>query len=255
MALKLDLSGKVALVTGGGSQLGRFMSKTLAEAGAAVAVHYFESADRAEKIANDMKAQGYMAMAVQANVDDTDSVQAMQQKIAAELGEVDILVTNAVGQVPWKNVMDYTPEEYIDHFKASVVQNVVMAQVFVPHMKSQRWGRIIGINTECTMQCLPTQSTYVAAKRGMDGLMLILAREIGEAQITVNQVAPGWTISERDPDTGAANELKYAETVALKRRGTAQEIANVVAFLASDLASFITGAFIPVCGGNVMPTV
>jgi 3-oxoacyl-[acyl-carrier protein] reductase len=88
----------------------------------------------------------------------------------------------------------------------------------------------------------------------MDGLLRVLAREIGRDGITVNQVAPGWTISDKDraqpPDDAA-----YAAKVPLGRRGTDQEVANVVAFLASDLASFVHGAFIPVCGGNIMPTV
>jgi 3-oxoacyl-[acyl-carrier protein] reductase len=81
----------------------------------------------------------------------------------------------------------------------------------------------------------------------------VLAKEVGAHGITVNQVAPGWTISDRDRRAKHEQQPEYEKTVALKRRGTDQEIANVVAFLASDLASFITGAYIPVCGGNVMP--
>ena len=85
------------------------------------------------------------------------------------------------------------------------------------------------------------------------GVLRVLAREVGEHGITVNQVAPGWTVSEDKPD--APSTKAYWESVPLQRRGTDQEMANVVAFLASDMASFITGAYIPVCGGNVMPTV
>jgi 3-oxoacyl-[acyl-carrier protein] reductase len=85
----------------------------------------------------------------------------------------------------------------------------------------------------------------------MDGVFRVLAKEIGEHGITANQIAPGWTISENHPESDSTDG--YRKQVPLKRRGTDQEIANVVAFLASDLASFITGAFIPVCGGNVMP--
>jgi 3-oxoacyl-[acyl-carrier protein] reductase len=83
----------------------------------------------------------------------------------------------------------------------------------------------------------------------------VLAREVGEHQITVNQVAPGWTISDRDRQQGSEANAAYESGVPLRRRGTDQEIANVVAFLASDLASFITGAYVPVCGGNVMPAI
>ncbi len=87
----------------------------------------------------------------------------------------------------------------------------------------------------------------LSGKRGMDG---VLAKEIGEHRITINQVAPGWTISDAARKTGSESQPAYEQSVPLKRRGTDQEIANVVAFLASDLASFITGAFIPVCGGT-----
>ena len=84
----------------------------------------------------------------------------------------------------------------------------------------------------------------------MDGVLRVLSNEVGEYGITVNQIAPGWTISENCPESNST--MEYKTLVPLRRRGIDQEIANVVAFLASDLASFITGAFIPVCGGNVM---
>jgi 3-oxoacyl-[acyl-carrier protein] reductase len=136
-----------------------------------------------------------------------------------------------------------------------VLHNVLMAQAFVPDMIQKGKGRVIGINTECAMQNFPSQSAYTAGKRGMDGVLRVLAKEVGAHQITVNQVAPGWTISDRDRERGSEVQEGYSKSVPLARRGTDQEIANVVAFLASDLASYITGAYIPVCGGNVMPTI
>jgi 3-oxoacyl-[acyl-carrier protein] reductase len=113
---------------------------------------------------------------------------------------------------------------------------------------------VIAINTECAMQNFPNQSAYVSGKRGMDGVLRVLAREIGEHQITVNQVAPGWMVSENAPD-GTFESEAYKENVPLQRRGRDQDVANLVAFLASDLAGFISGAFIPVCGGTVMPAI
>jgi 3-oxoacyl-[acyl-carrier protein] reductase len=105
------------------------------------------------------------------------------------------------------------------------------------------------------MEMHETQSAYVAGKRGMDGVLRVLAREVGEFGITVNQVAPGWTITEKFDGKLPEGADEYAESLPLKRMGTDCEVANVLAFLASDLASFITGAYIPVCGGNVMPTI
>jgi len=89
----------------------------------------------------------------------------------------------------------------------------------------------------------------------MDGVLRVLAKEVGEHNITVNQVAPGWTISDKDRESGEEHQAGYEATVPLRRRAQDQEIANAVAFLASDLAAFITGAFVPVCGGNVMPAI
>jgi 3-oxoacyl-[acyl-carrier protein] reductase len=129
---------------------------------------------------------------------------------------------------------------------------VLMARAFAPAMMKKRWGRIIGINTECAMICDRPQSAYVAGKRGMDGLLKILAKELGEYQITVNQIAPGWMISDKYRGTPEEHQPKYEAEVPLKRRGQDIDIANAVAFLASDLANFITGVFLPVCGGRAM---
>ena len=136
-----------------------------------------------------------------------------------------------------------------------MLHNVLMAKAFVPAMIRKGWGRVIAINTECAMQNTPNQSAYVSGKRGMDGVLRVLAREIGEHQITVNQVAPGWMISDKYRGTPEERQPEYEKNVPLKRRGYDQDVANAVAFLASDLAAFITGAYIPVCGGNVMPAI
>src|SRR5512133_3434631 len=121
-----------------------------------------------------------------------------------------------------------------------------MTKAFVPAMIEKRWGRVIAINTECAMQNFTTQSAYVAGKRGMDGVLRVLAKEIGEHQITVNQIAPGWVISEDNPAGDGEGERAYSAKVPLKRRGCDQDIANLAAFLASDLAGFISGQYISV---------
>ena len=195
-------------------------------------------------------------MAVEADVTDLDSVLRMRDEIVKVLGAPNIIVNNAVIQYhPWAAILEQRPEDYESQFRSCVLHNVFMAKAFVPAMIQKKWGRVIGINTECSMQTFPRQSAYVSGKRGMDGVLRVLAREIGEHQITVNQVAPGWMISDRDREAGTEEQEAYEERVPLKRRGTDQDVANLVAFLASDLAGFITGAYIPVCGGNVMPAI
>lgn len=252
--IAIDLTGRVALVTGATGQLGRIIARTLAQCGANVAVHYLKNKEKAVEISTEISALGVKSCIVQGNVCDKPEVTRMREEVTQKLGAPDIIVDNAVIQYNWSNVLNQDISDYQSQFESCVLQNVIMAQVFLPAMIKKGKGRMIGINTECAMQCKPTQSAYAAGKRGMDGVMRVLAREVGEHNITVNQVAPGWTISDRDREN--RSEAQSSDNlIPLKRRGTDLEVANVVAFLASDLASYITGAYIPVCGGNVMPTI
>lgn len=253
--MQIALGGHVAVVTGATGELGRVMVRTLAGCGADVAIHYLQNRAKADELLAEVRALGVRGIAVQADVTQQAEVQAMRDAVRAQLGDADIIVNNAVSQYAWKRVLEQDPADYENQFRSCVLQNVHMAQAFAPAMIAKGWGRIIAINTECAMQTFPTQSAYVSGKRGMDGVLRVLAKEIGAHQVTVNQVAPGWTISERYRADGTERQEGYESSVPLKRRGEDQEIANAVAFLASDLASFITGAYIPVCGGNVMPCI
>lgn len=250
--MQIDLSGHLALVTGGSGQLGRVICRTLAGCGADVAVQYHQDAASAEKVVQEARELGVRAMAVQADITQPESVEALRGRVA-ELGSPDILVNNAVIQYQWTSVLEQPLADYEGQFRSSVLHNVLMAQMFVPAMLERGWGRVIGVNTECAMQNAPGQSAYVAGKRGMDGVLRVLAREVGEHQITVNQVAPGWMISEDKP--GGEGDAEYIAGVPLRRRGYDQDIANLVAYLACDLANFISGQYISVSGGNVMPTI
>lgn len=253
--MKIDLTGKLALVTGSTGELGRVMIRTLVECGADVVIHYGKNVENANKLLEEAHATGKRAITVQADITDYESVTKMRDYVVNNIGSPDIIVNCAVIQYAWESVLEQDIKDYESQFDSCVMQNVFMAKAFIPYMIEKKYGRFIGINTECSMQNFPNQSAYVAGKRGMDGVLRVLAKEIGEHGITVNQVAPGWTISDRDRNAGTEHCFEYEKNVPLKRRGTDQEIANVVAFLVSDLSSFITGAYIPVCGGNVMPTV
>jgi len=253
--LNIDLSGKTALITGATGDLGRVMARTLGSCGANVAVHYNSNAAKAEQLCRELAESGREAIAVQGDITREEAVAAMKEQIKSALGRIDIVVANAVIQYPWKSVLEQPAEDYVSQFQSCVLQSVFLAKSFVPDMMEAGYGRFIGINTESAMQNLPGQSAYVAGKRGMDGVYRVLAREAGPSGITVNQVAPGWTISDRDREAGTEISEGYSRSVPLGRRGSDQEIANVVAFLASDLASFITGAYVPVSGGSVMPAI
>ena len=254
MALSIDLGGHLALVTGSSGQLGRVIADTLAAAGADLALHVRRDSGAAEDLRATIEARGRRAAIFAADVGDPAAIQTMQAEVAEKLGPPSIVVINAVQQIhPWSSVLEESIEDYESQLRTSVLQSVGLAQAFVPGMIARGWGRVIGINSECAIQCAPAQSAYVAGKRGMDGILRVLAREVGLHGITVNQVAPGWTITDRERATGVDPAVDYTTKVPLGRRGEDFEIANVVAFLASELASFVSGAFIPVSGGSVMP--
>lgn len=253
--MEINLKGHVSLVTGGSGQLGRVIVRTLADCGSDVIIHFHQNEKKALQLAEELKGKGVQVMVVQADVTNENSIRQMKERIESQFGAPDILVNNAVIQYKWVHVLDQNPADYESQFRSCVLHNVLMSQAFVPAMISQKWGRIIAINTECAMQNHPNQSAYVSGKRGMDGVLRVLAKEIGEHQITVNQVAPGWMISENVPDNDSADQVNYRANVPLRRRGVDQDIANLVVFLASDLANFISGQYISVSGGNVMPTI
>ncbi|MCU6711341.1 SDR family oxidoreductase [Paenibacillus sp. J5C_2022] len=253
--MQIDLRDKTVLITGATGNLGRVMARTLAGCGANIVLHYIRNEAKAKELAGEIAGMGGRALTVQADITDEMHIQSMKEKIEQELGHVDIVVANAVIQYQWTSVLEQSPDDYKSQFESCVMQSVYLAKTFIPGMIARKNGRFIGINTECAMQNFPTQSAYTAGKRGMDGVYRVLAKEVGEYQITVNQVAPGWTISDADRASNSEDQPGYSQHVPLKRRGTDQEIANAVAFLASDLASYITGAYIPVNGGNVMPAI
>lgn len=253
--LQIDLGKKIAVVTGGGGQLGRAICRTLAGCGADVVVNYRSSQAEAEKVAADVRSAGVRGVAIQADVTKPDEVAALRERVERELGSPSIIVTNAVIQYQWVSVLEQDPSDYESQFRSCTLQNVLMAKAFVPAMIAAGGGRIIAINTECSMQSFPSQSAYVSGKRGMDGLLRVLAKEIGPHQITVNQVAPGWMTSEDKPGGDDDAQAAYRARVPLRRRGCDQDVANMVAFLASDLAGFVSGQYISVSGGNVMPAI
>jgi 3-oxoacyl-[acyl-carrier protein] reductase len=260
--MKIDLKNKVVVVTGGTGELGRTMIRSLAKCGANVAICYYSKINFALELKDEIEREnGIKAITVYVDITKLDSIMAMKREVLKSLGAADIIVNNAVIQInEWTSVLEQAPQDYESQFNSCIMHNVYMAKAFVPDMIKQNYGRVIGINTECSMQNFISQSAYVSGKRGMDGVLRVLAKEVGQYNITVNQVAPGWTISDgcRSTDGSEKNinqDYPYIERVPMKRRGTDIEIANAVCFLASDLAGFITGVYLPVCGGNVMPCI
>lgn len=251
--VSINLTGKTALVTGATGQLGRVIVRRLAEAGADVAVHYRGNRDRAESLCREVKALGGKACAVRADVTDLDSVLQMRDAVRSSLAMPQIVVSAAVTQYEnWTGILDQPNEDFRSQFESCVLHNVNLAKAFVPAMKAAGYGRYIGINTECSRLDKPGQAAYASAKSGMNTLLRILAKEAGPYGVTVNQVAPGWMISDKYREE-PADDREYAEGLPLKRRGTDGDIADAVLFFASELSSYITGVYLPVSGGSIMP--
>lgn len=254
--LTIDLRGHLALITGASGMLGRVIARTFADCGADLVLHYHSNKQEADLLAEQLRrSTGRRVMAVQADITSAADILRMKQEIAAaKIGVPDILVHNAVIQYEWKSVLEQPLDDFDSQYRSCIMQTVHMTKAFVPDMIAKgAGGRIVVINTECAALCEANCGAYSAAKRGLDGLVRVLAKELGPHQITVNEVAPGWTITENDRRMHTEVQPQYDKTVPLGRRGTDAEIAQMCAFLASPLASFTTGAYIPVSGGRVMP--
>jgi len=248
----INLTGKTALITGATGQLGRVMARTLAKNGADIVVHYIKNKEMAEKLVAEIKNMGQRAIAVQADISNEADVNKVRDEVFETFGDVHIVVNNAVKQYEWKSIIEQDLEDFQGQFDTCIKQSVLTAKAFLPKMIERKSGKFIGINTECSGLYDAGTGAYVAAKRGMDGLYRVLAKEVGQFGINVNQVAPGWTVSDRDRENGSEVSEEYNKKIPLNRRGTDEEIADAVLFLSSEMSSFITGVCLPVNGGAVM---
>jgi 3-oxoacyl-[acyl-carrier protein] reductase len=245
-----DLHGRVALITGASRGLGAAIAQKIADHGAAVAINYFNSPERAEQLAQSISDAGGKALAVGGDVRDERDIASMVALVTQSLGPVDILVVNATGPQPMIALEQITWRAMLDQLEFFVKSPLLLAQATVPSMKQRRYGRIINIGSEVFEKGMPRFSNYVSAKGAQLGLTRSWAMELAEWEITVNHVAPGWIPTERHDDVAQSVRDAYAAQVPLRHMGVPQDVADAVAFLASDAAKFITGQKLSVNGGN-----
>lgn len=248
--MKHDLSNRVALVTGASRGLGEAIAVTLGACGAKVAVNYFASPEKAERVVALVKKAGGNAHAFKADVRDEDEVTRLVQEVESQLGAIDILVANATGPQPFIPLEKLTWQACLDQLEFFVKSPMLLAKAVVPGMKRRRWGRVINIGSEVLEKGVAEFSNYVAAKGAQLGLTRSWAMELAPHGITVNLVAPGWIPTERHKDDPDETKRAYAAAVPMKRMGVPDDIGTAVAFLASEQANFITGQKLSVNGGN-----
>ncbi len=271
MPIEIDLSGRVAFVTGGSRGLGRADALTLARAGADVVVADLlvesalsEETDRygtlatvarqqglvhTEETVRDIKAMGRRALAVRCDVTDREQVDAAVARTVEELGSLDILVNNA-------GTLDHVAqfqEQSIDLWERDLRVNLTgafnCAQAAWPHMKERGWGRIVNMASVAGTLGGFGQASYSTTKAGLLGLTKTLAMEGGRHGITCNAIVPGVIGTEAFEMANTAMNERIVRRTALRRPGEPQEIANVIAFLCSDLAAYVTGIELNVSGG------
>ena len=247
-----SLEGRVAIVTGGGGGLGEGICGALAAAGARVAA-VDVAREEAERVAERVSSNGARCVALEADVSDRRSTEAMVENVVGELGGVDILVNNAAIYPlrPWTEIEE---EEWDRVLAVNLKGYFLCARAVFPHMRDRGHGRIINVASITFFIGWAGFLDYVSSKGAGVGFTRTLAREVGPEGVTVNAISPGAfpTAAERvHPDQEALNR-RILEAQCLKRRGTPEDVGNLVTFLASDAASFITGQTIMIDGGWAM---
>lgn len=244
------LEGRVALVTGGGRGIGAAICRVLARQGAAVAVNYSRSGEKAGAVAAEIESAGGRAAAFQADVRNRDEVDRMVEGVMARFGRLDGLVNNAIAGRQSGSFGEATSDDYANAFDFGCQAVVNTVRAVRPIMREQGGGRVVNIVTELWNMAPSNWSVYMAGKGAMVGLSRSLACELGPDGITVNMVAPGWMADEK-VDTESEGSRKFAQGLPLRRHGSAEEIGNGCAFFLSDLAGYVTGAYLPVTGGRI----
>ena len=250
--MEIGIREKVILVTGASRGIGAACAVTLAQAGAAVAVNYLNSGDQAERLVREIAAAGGQAMAVQADVRDRDAVERMAAEVIARLGRIDVLVNNANIDFPIRPFIDLAWEDMESKINGELRALYNCSQAALKDMLPRKAGKLIFVSSTLSRSPGYGFAAHAAAKAAMDSIARVMATELGPLGITVNTVGPGLT--DTDATAGLPGEMKeqIAAITPLRRIGQPQDVARVVAFLASPLADYLTGQYIPVCGGVFM---
>jgi 3-oxoacyl-[acyl-carrier protein] reductase len=246
----MSLAGRVALVTGASQGIGWACAMRLASAGVAVAVAA-RNQEKLDELVSEIKATGGNAAAFPLDVSDEEQIKGTFKAVLGQLGKVDILVNNA-GITRDQLVMRMKRADWDMVLNTNLTSAYCCIQQVIGSMLKQRWGRIINVSSIFGQMGQAGQANYAASKAGLIGLTMAIAREVASRSITCNAVAPGFI--ETPMTSGLADDLKQTalKLIPLGRIGTPEDVANAVAFLASEEASYITGHVLNVNGGMLM---
>ena len=247
----IDLTGKAALVTGGSRGIGKAIGLRLARQGADVAFSYRGHAEAAKATADEIESIGTKALAIQGDVKDPASAEAVVKGALESFGKVDILVNNA-GITRDDLIMRMTEEAWREVLETNLFGAFWMTKAVTRPMLKARAGRIVNITSVSGQAGQMGQANYSSAKAGLIGLTKATARELASRGITVNAVAPGFVLTELTQNLPEALQNELIARTPLGRFGTVEEVADAVAFLVSDEARYITGQVLAVDGGLVM---
>ena len=250
----LDLTNKVALVTGASSGIGAASAKALANLGANVAITYLHNQPGAEKVRDEVVALGRQAVAIHADFREPEQIAATVSQVTAELGPIDILVNNAGTLVGRKKSLEMTKEFWDEVVNLNLTSAMLCAQAVTPSMVERKSGAIVNVvSIAAHTGGGPGAGAYSAAKAGLIALTKSQAKELAPHGIRVNAISPG-TIDTPFHEVFSTPEMikNTVATIPLGRIGTPEDCAKVIAFLASDAASFVVGETIEVNGGQLM---
>ncbi len=247
----MELTNKVAIVTGGASGIGRSISLELAKAGCAICINYNTSVEASEALVNEIASMGGRAIAVQANVGKLEDAKKLVDATISAFGGLNILVNNA--GIVQDNLMLRMTEEQFDHVIETNLKGVWnMSKAALKYLLKSDFGRIINISSVSGVMGNAGQTNYSAAKAGVIGMTKALAREIASRGITVNAIAPGFIETAMTKALPEELVLTWKQSIPMKRFGSPEDVAKAVRFLASSDAGYITGHVLEVDGGIVM---